>query len=153
MAAHGESEKPLDRVVAVCYRCAGGSVEFKLVRTRKGGRWVFPKGHIEKGEEPWIAAQREALEEAGVRGSIESEPFTVFPHEKHAADGSRIELTVAAYLLHVESESDLPEPGRDPTWFPPDQAKHKLAENRPPRYEQAYARLIDEACKRLEHRG
>lgn len=153
MAAHGQSDKPVDRVAAVCYRRVGDSVEFKLVRTRGGRRWTFPKGHVERGEEAWTAAQREALEEAGVRGRIEPEPFTVYPHEKRTSDGRRVELMVAAYLLHVESETDTPEPGRDPTWFPPDQAKQKLAQGRSPRYQQAYSHVIDEACKSLEHRA
>ena len=153
MAAHAESQKPVDRVAAVCYRRVGGSIEFKLVRTKGGRHWTFPKGHIEKGEEPWTAAQREALEEAGVRGSIVSEPFAIFPHEKRGPDGRRVQLTVAAYLLHVESESDTPEPGRDPTWFPPDQAKQRLAQGRGPRYQQAYSRVIDEACKELQRQG
>jgi 8-oxo-dGTP pyrophosphatase MutT (NUDIX family) len=153
MAAHGESGKSVDRVAAVCYRRVGQSVQFKLVRTKGGRRWTFPKGHVERGETPWAAAQREALEEAGVRGRIEPEPFAVYQHEKHLSDGRRIELTVAAYLMLVESENDPPEPGRDPTWFPPDQAKQKLAENRRPQYQQAHARVIDEACKKLEHQG
>jgi len=148
--AEGESGKPIDQAAAVCYRRAGGSIEFKLVRTKGGRRWTFPKGHIEKGEEPWTAAQREALEETGVRGCIMPEPFIIFPHEKRGPDSRRVELTVAAYLLHVESENDTAEPGRDPTWLPPDQAKQKLAQGRAPRYQQAYSQLIDEACKRLE---
>jgi len=138
----------IDRVAAVCYRQAGGSGQFKLVRTQ-GGHWTFPKGHVEIGETPSMAAQREALEEAGVRGSIASEPFAVFLHEKRASDGRHLELTVAAYLLCVESESGTPEPGRDPTWFGPDQAKQRLAEKRSPRYQQAYSNVIDEACRRL----
>jgi 8-oxo-dGTP pyrophosphatase MutT (NUDIX family) len=150
MAAHDEFRKPVDRVAAVCYRRVGKSVEFKLVRTKGGARWTFPKGHIEKGEKPWTAAKREALEEAGVRGQIESEPFAVFPTEKRTSDGQSVELMVAAYLMQVESENDPPEPGRDPTWFPPDQAKQRLAENQRPQYQQAHARLVDEACKRLE---
>jgi 8-oxo-dGTP pyrophosphatase MutT (NUDIX family) len=139
---------PVDRVAAVCYRLADGSVQFKLVRT-KAGRWTFPKGHVEKGESPWVAAQREALEEAGVRGSIVSEPFLTFPHEKRSSDGRHVELTVAAYLLHVESECDTPEPGRNPTWFRPEDAKQRLAEKRSPRHQQAYVNVIDEACRRL----
>lgn len=143
--AHGEA---VDRVAAVCYRYAKGELQFKLVRT-KGGRWTFPKGHVEKGEEPWLAAQREALEEAGVRGQVESEPFSIFPHEQRDSDGRRMELTVAAYLLRVESDSNTPEPGRDPTWFPPEEARHRLATKRSPRYQQAYSEVIDEACKQL----
>lgn len=152
MAARNESWKPVNQAAAVCYRRVGESVQFKLVRTSKGGRWVFPKGHIEQGEAPWRTAQREALEEAGVRGPVESEPLAVFAHEKHKQDGRRVELTIAAYLLHVESDSDRPEPGRDPTWFPPDEAKQKLAEKRRLPYQQAYARVIDEACKKLQDR-
>ncbi len=151
MAAGDECRKPVDRVAAVCYRRAGGSVEFKLVRTKGGNRWTFPKGHIEKNEPPWWAAAREALEEAGIRGRIASEPLAVFPDEQRAPDGRRVELTIAAYLLEVESDSETPEPGRDPTWFPPEQARQKLAENRPPRYQQAYSCALAEACKRIEH--
>lgn len=139
---------PVDRVGAVCYRLADGSVQFKLVRT-DAGRWTFPKGHVEKGEAPWVAAQREALEEAGVRGSIVSEPFMTFSHEKRTPDGRPVELTVAAYLLHVESECDTPEQGRDPTWFGPAEAKQKLTEKRNPRHQQAYFNVIDEACRKL----
>ncbi len=124
-------------------------MEFKLVRTKGGQRWTFPKGHIDEGEEPWRAAQREALEEAGVRGRIAREPFTIFPQEKRGPDGRPVQLTVAAYLLQVESDSDTPEPGRDPTWFPPEQARQKLAENRPPEYQQALSEVIAEACKKL----
>jgi 8-oxo-dGTP pyrophosphatase MutT (NUDIX family) len=149
MTAHDESCKPVDRVAAVCYRRVGESVEFKLVRTTRGGHWTFPKGHVEKGEAPWTAAQREALEEAGVRGSIVPEPFTVYPHEKHTSGGRREELRVATYLMQVESDRDTPEPWRDPTWFSPEQAKQKLAENRQPQYQQAYSQVIDEACKNL----
>ena len=140
---------PADQVAAVCYRRADGSVQFKLIRT-KAGCWLFPKGHVEKGETLWRAAEREALEEAGVRGRIETEPLTVFPHEKRASDGRPKELRVAAYLLHVESESGPPEPDRDPTWFSPEQAKHKLAEKQNPPYQQAYAGVIDKACRKLE---
>ena len=150
MAAHDESGKPVDRVAAVCYRRVGESVEFKLIRTRGGRYWTFPKGHIDAGEEPHTAAAREAIEEAGVRGVIEPEPFILFPDEQRGRDGRLTELTIAAYLLPVDSDSDMPEPGRDPTWFPPDQTRQKVAENRRPRYQQAYSRVIDEACKKLE---
>lgn len=141
---------PVDRVAAICYRRTGESVQFKLVRTKGGSHWTFPKGHVEAGEAPWTAAQREAREEAGVRGPVETEPLLIFPHEQRASDGRQAELRVAAYLLHVESESDAPEPGRDPTWFSPEQACQKLVENRSPRYQRVYRQVIDEACSKLE---
>jgi 8-oxo-dGTP pyrophosphatase MutT (NUDIX family) len=153
MAGRSEFHKSVDEVAAVCYRRVGGLVEFLLVRTKGGARWTFPKGHIEGGEPAWRAAEREAWEEAGVRGRIASDPCAIYPHEKHTRDGQCVELTVAAYLLEVESDSDTPEPGREPTWFSPEQARQKLAENRPPRYQQAYARVLDEACRKLASPG
>ncbi len=153
MAGQGELREPADQAAAVCYRRVGGTLEFLLVRTKGGTRWTFPKGHIEKGEQASRAAEREALEEAGVRGRIMAEPFAIFPHEKHASDGRRVELTVAAYLLRVESDGDAHEPGRDPTWFRAQQAKQKLAEKRHPRYQHAYFRVIDEARRKLEYAG
>lgn len=40
--------------------------EVLLIRHRKG-EWVFPKGHIEPGEDPVETAIREVAEEAGVQ--------------------------------------------------------------------------------------
>src|SRR5205809_649464 len=37
---------------------------------RNSGNWIFPKGHIEKGETAEAAALREAKEEAGVVGKL-----------------------------------------------------------------------------------
>ena len=34
-----------------------------------GAHWDFPKGHIEKGEDPLITAARELQEETGIRNS------------------------------------------------------------------------------------
>ena len=42
-----------------------------LVTARRNPRnWIFPKGHIEKGESPEEAALRETREEAGVSASL-----------------------------------------------------------------------------------
>ncbi len=139
------SRSPISRAAAVCYRRQGDSLQFLLVQTREG-RWTFPKGRIEAGESAWKAAEREALEEAGVRGRISSELLATYPYEKHPGDGPQ---AVAAYLLQVESVSDAPEPGREPTWFSPPQAKQRLASGRERTYGEAHARVIDAACAGL----
>jgi 8-oxo-dGTP pyrophosphatase MutT (NUDIX family) len=41
-----------------------------LVEARGSRVWVLPKGHIEPGETPEAAAEREVEEEAGVRAEI-----------------------------------------------------------------------------------
>ena len=39
--------------------------EILLVRHAKFDRWMIPGGHVDPGEEPWMAAEREVLEETG----------------------------------------------------------------------------------------
>jgi 8-oxo-dGTP pyrophosphatase MutT (NUDIX family) len=136
------------RAAAVCYRWQGKSLQFLLIQTA-GGRWTFPKGRVEPEETPWQAAQREAFEEAGVRGSIKPELLTTYLHEKHTADRHSIRVMVSAYLLHAESGSDVAERERHPTWFDPDEAKRRLGLKRDSPYRDAYARVIDEARAKL----
>lgn len=55
----------------VVFRKSASVLEYLLVRARKPPEaWVFPKGHIEKGETSATAAMREVLEEAGVHVRI-----------------------------------------------------------------------------------
>ena len=58
------SEKQPNRAGLVCFNHAGEVliVEALTVQTK----WVFPKGHIEKGEDVPTAAVRECLEECGI---------------------------------------------------------------------------------------
>ncbi|KPG00853.1 NUDIX hydrolase [Rhodopseudomonas sp. AAP120] len=44
---------------------SGGEPLFAIVRMRKRGDWVLPKGKLEQGETPRAAAEREAIEETG----------------------------------------------------------------------------------------
>jgi len=52
---------------------AGGIVLFKggvVLRRTRDGHWIFPKGHIERGESPQEAAVREVAEETGLRAEV-----------------------------------------------------------------------------------
>ncbi|MFC0239334.1 NUDIX domain-containing protein [Rhodopseudomonas telluris] len=44
---------------------SGGAPLFAVVRMRKRGDWVLPKGKLNAGETPRAAAEREAIEETG----------------------------------------------------------------------------------------
>ena len=52
---------------AVCVWTEQGRRQVLMVRHIAGGRWAFPKGHVEAGEIEAQTALREVLEETGVR--------------------------------------------------------------------------------------
>jgi predicted NUDIX family NTP pyrophosphohydrolase len=54
----------------IAYRILDGKVQVLLMTSRDSGRWVIPKGNIDAGTKPSKAAEKEAYEEAGVKGVI-----------------------------------------------------------------------------------
>lgn len=60
--------KPVQQAGAIAFR-DGSKRRFLLVTARRSpGTWIFPKGHVERGESVIDAALRELEEEAGVEG-------------------------------------------------------------------------------------
>src|SRR5713101_1377927 len=118
----------VEQVAAVCYRVRGTSIEFLLVRTRKG-RWTFPKGGAEAGLTYAQAAALEAFEEAGVHGRIEEASFARYRRGKranvqaNAQESATPGTVVHAYLCEVLRLGLPQEFNRDRTWFSPEKAK------------------------------
>jgi 8-oxo-dGTP pyrophosphatase MutT (NUDIX family) len=55
----------------VVIRLEAGVFRYLVITSRSNpDRWLFPKGHIDPGETPERAAEREVLEEAGVEAKI-----------------------------------------------------------------------------------
>lgn len=138
------------QVAAVCYRVRGLALEFLLVNT-SAGKWTFPKGRIDPSLSGSESAEREAMEEAGAHGLIESAHFGWYVDTKRALghDGRVREILVAAYLLEVHGTIAPEESDRNPTWFTPQETKRKLGERRDRRYSIQLATLVDVAVKRV----
>jgi 8-oxo-dGTP pyrophosphatase MutT (NUDIX family) len=62
--------RPLTHAGAVVFRKRADQVLYLVVSSSDGINWVLPKGHIDPGETPEIAALRELEEEAGIVGEI-----------------------------------------------------------------------------------
>jgi 8-oxo-dGTP pyrophosphatase MutT (NUDIX family) len=114
---------------AIPYRWNEGNLEFLLVRT-KAGRWIFPKGGLESGESTWQAAAREALEEAGVLGTVDEHALGTFPYEKKSQRVVRSTSEVTAHLLEVHGQDAASEDWWRPQWFQSGEAKVRLAIDR-----------------------
>lgn len=142
-------------VAAVCYRVRGRRIEFLLVRTKGGGRWTFPKGHVKtnEGEKPWEAAAREAREEAGAIGYPRRTPVAHYRYPGGSLNTGG-EHEVAAYMLEVVSQEPPEETFRQPSWFTPSEARQRLAEGgREPIYVAEHERVLRAAAEALGDRG
>lgn len=100
----------------------GNRVEVLLVQAKRSGRWLFPKGGVEKGEQAKLAAVRETEEEAGVRGTVSSPNLGVwqFKNEKH-----KMWLLFTSEILSEYLEKD----ERVRKWVPEEEVTTHLAFN------------------------
>lgn len=105
------------------------TVQVMLI-SRGGKGWVFPKGGWEDDETVEAAAQRETVEEAGVRGSIE-EPVGTYSfrsnkqeHQGNAHQGRcRAHMFVMRVVEELETWPEYPERRR--CWVPLAEASSK----------------------------
>jgi 8-oxo-dGTP pyrophosphatase MutT (NUDIX family) len=140
------------QVAAVCYRRRSSAIEFLLVNTNGGGKWTFPKGAPAASLSHSQAAEREAWEEAGARGSIEPRHFHLYIHSKGVfwkPPGVQ-EFVVKAFLMEVSQLSPPMETMRNPTWFDPNEARKVLAKGREVKYARELAAVIDRALEQVQ---
>ncbi|WEX91782.1 NUDIX domain-containing protein (plasmid) [Sinorhizobium garamanticum] len=108
----------VEQAGAICFRTsAKDPPEVLLVASRRNGRWGIPKGRIETGETSGMAAAREALEEAGVKGRVSTDAIGSFVYTKNS---SELAYHINVHLLEVqEMLVDFPEKeSRTLRWAP-----------------------------------
>jgi 8-oxo-dGTP pyrophosphatase MutT (NUDIX family) len=108
------------------YRTTDGLTEVALIQPRDRKAWALPKGLIEPGEAPEIAAQREAREETGLSGTIVTKLDTIkYSYmAKWESPPTRVFKIVTFYLLQFTS-GDPSQHDREVDrveWFPIDKA-------------------------------
>ena len=89
---------------ALPYRFEDGELRILLVTSRQTARWTVPKGWPMKRLSASGAAEREALEEAGVTGTIKDKPVGSYRYSKRLRDGVAVRCTVHVYPLQVSEE-------------------------------------------------
>lgn len=139
------------QVAAICYRWRGSGVEFLLVNTNGGGKWTFPKGAPETRLSHSQAAAREALEEAGAVGDIETHHFHLYLHSKGVfwQPSGVQEFVVKAFLMEVHRVQPPLEEMRNPTWYGAEDARIILAKGREVKYAAEMQVVIDRALERI----
>ncbi len=82
----------------IAFRGPPDAMEIALVSSRRGRRWVIPKGLVEPFLDPGASAAKEAWEEAGLRGELSADPVGSYLYRKLGGL-----CDVAVYLLRVEA--------------------------------------------------
>ncbi len=131
---------------ALPYRLdAEGRPEVLLVTSRRTRRWILPKGWPIKGLKPANSAAREAFEEAGIVGEVDSRPVGEFCYDKlFERTGLSSPCAVEVFALKVTHQLETwPEAGQR-------QTRWAHAEDLPVMVEDVdLLRFIEEALARL----
>ena len=101
------------------YRRAKDGIEIMLITSRNTRRWIVPKGWPLARTPSRDVARLEALEEAGVEGTIGKRRFGFFHYHKRLKDGSVVLCRVDAFAFEVARELDnwLERRERKRRWF------------------------------------
>lgn len=122
------------QVGALPYRWTGdgsrGAVEVLLITSVRSGRWIIPKGNVDGGMMPHLAAAKEAEEEGGVRGNIRKKSLGRYFYHKLREGGAFCQLEVDVFPLEVREElAEWPEMSfRERQWLPPAEAANTVNE-------------------------
>jgi 8-oxo-dGTP pyrophosphatase MutT (NUDIX family) len=118
------------QVAALCWRTGTDGPEVLLITSLNSKRWIVPKGWAEADLSPAENAAREAFEEAGVTGKLDSRPIGSFHYLKEKKDGGGMPCKVDVFALQVTRQvEDWPEKGaREMLWLSPEQAAIKVSE-------------------------
>ena len=111
LTAPDKRTHPRGRAAAVVFRRRKGRVEFLLVsRNSDPDQFVLPAGHIDPGESPKQAAQRECYEESGVDIDL----INTLANYNHIKRRGTVSPT-RVYLATPNTIAPSPE-GRDTRW-------------------------------------
>jgi 8-oxo-dGTP pyrophosphatase MutT (NUDIX family) len=91
------------QIAALPYRFDEDGLRVLLVTSRETRRWIIPKGWPMKGKKAHRAAEKEALEEAGVKGRVGRKAIGSYEAWKRLTDHFVL-CTVKVYPLQVERQ-------------------------------------------------
>lgn len=90
----------IQQSAVIPFRRRRGQLEVLLITSSSNKRWVIPKGDKEPELSPRKSAAREALEEAGIEGSVSGESVGSYAYEK-GGDLCRVRVfTMAVEVIH-----------------------------------------------------
>jgi ADP-ribose pyrophosphatase YjhB (NUDIX family) len=113
----------------IIYRRAGAKkgIEILLIQDSRG-RWTIPKGHIEEGETPRQAAEREIQEETGLK-EMKVLDWLGKINFRYRRANSLVLMTTEIFLVEALGKTDVIKPEKWMTglsWMPASEALDKI---------------------------
>lgn len=128
-----------DQSAVIPWRITDGVIKIAMISSRKGKKWVIPKGIIEPELDARESALKESIEEAGLKGHISSAPVGTYSYDKWGGS-----CKVSVYLLEVtEIMNEWEEDFRRREWFEIKEALNLIDEN-------GLKEIIEKAADMLE---
>lgn len=128
----GTWRKPRSQFGALPFRFDDhGGLEIMLITSRETRRWIIPKGWPMRTLKPHRTAEREAFEEAGLKGKIGKTEVGRYGYEKRLANGMTVPVEVTVFPLKVQARHKRwPEMDqRDGRWFSAEEAATLVEED------------------------
>lgn len=108
------------------YRITDHKLEIMLISSRSHKHWIVPKGIIEPGLSSLRSAEKEALEEAGIKGITQDALLGQYHYKKWGA-----QCSVDVFAMEVTREipeSHWSESHRKRQWLSIDEAKRRISQ-------------------------
>lgn len=115
------------RAACLCVRNDDESEILLVTSSRTPDRWIVPGGGLEPNEDSRVAATREVMEEAGVRGKL-GRCLGIFENTERKHRTSVFVLVVTEELEEWEDSQTI---GRKRKWFTIEEALNLLAIHKP----------------------
>ncbi len=112
-------DNTIDQACVIPFRKRNDEIEIMLITSKNKKNWILPKGIVERGDTHILAAEKEALEEAGIIGKVFKQSIGSYNYKKW---NSICSVEVYPFMVEKILDQWLEDDFRKRMWFDIDSA-------------------------------